>query len=147
MYATDGGHDPSQATHEKLKQIRTELGRHPAVTGVEGRPRDTLYTELRADIDPISLGADAPAGTLTVRWFVGNPSDPPRFTFHYVDESGFDCGWHHHEQDHVEGWGHYQRQAPDATEYTYEEFRFETREPSRVVWIVLEELRSVLHRK
>lgn len=144
MVRFDGGRDPAQATHEKLTQVRTELTRHPAVTNVEGLPHDTLYKKVRADIDPLAISADAPAGTVTVRWYVGEPNEPPRFTFHYADESGFDCGWHHHEQDHVDGWGHYQEQAPDESEYTYEPFEFESTEPSRVVWIVLDAVQSTL---
>jgi len=112
------------------------------VTTVEGFPHDTLHTELRADIEPSSIGVNAPRGTLTVRWFVSDPTVPVRFTFHYSDENGFDCGWHHHEQDHVAELGHYQQRTAEG--YTYEEFHFGSKEPSRVVWEVLEELQTVL---
>ena len=144
MYAFDGGHDPRQRAHEALSRIREELRRHPAIAHVDGLPHDTLHKELRAAVDPPSLGADAPSGTLTVRWFVGEPTDRPRFTFHYSDESGFDCGWHHHEQEHVDGWGHYQERDSDADAYQYTPFQFGSVEPSRVVWEVLEELQERL---
>ena len=140
MFSSDGGRDPRRAAHEALRQIREELGRHPAISNVEG---DTLHTEIRGDVDPVYFGADAPDGTLTVRWFVGEPGDPLRFTFHYADESGFDCGWHHHEQDHVDDWGHYQERASEGEPYTYEVFRFGSGEPARVVWEVLDELQGI----
>lgn len=140
MYAFDGGHDPRQAAHEALRQIRGELLRHPAITSVEGLPHDTLHKEVRADLEPSHIGTAVPSGTLTVRWFVADPTDRPRFTFHYSDESGFDCGWHHHEQDHVDGWGHYQKRESEKDDYTYEKFQFGSKEPSRVVWVVLDEL-------
>ena len=142
MYAVDGGHDPRHASHAALREIREQLRRHPMITTVEGLPHDTLHTELRADVEPSSIGVNAPRGTLTVRWFVSDPTEPVRFTFHYSDEHGFDCGWHHHEQDHVAELGHYQQRT--AEEYTYEEFHFGSKEPSRVVWEVLEELQTVL---
>ncbi|WIV68839.1 hypothetical protein [Natrialbaceae archaeon AArc-T1-2] len=144
MYAFDGGHEPRRVAHEALRQIRTELSRHPAITGVEGLPHDTLHKELRATVDPAFIGADTPKGTLTVRWIVGDPADPPRFIFHFSDESGFDCGWHHHEQDHVDGWGHFQEREHEQDEYTYRAFQFGSTEPSRVVWEVLDELQTVL---
>jgi len=142
MCAFDGGHDPRQASHEALRQIREQLRRHPLITSVEGLPHDTLHKELRADVDPSSIGVDAPRGTLTVRWFVSDPTDPVRFTFHYSDESSFDCGWHHHEQDHVSGLGHYQQRT--SGNYTYEEFQFGSKEPSRVVWEILDELQTIV---
>ncbi len=142
MDAFDGGHDPQQASHEALRQIREQLTRHPLITSVEGLPHDTLYKELRADVDPSIIGTETPSGTLTVRWFVGDPTDPTRFTFHYSDESGFDCGWHHHEQDHVDGLGHYQKR--EGGNYLYEAFQFGSKEPARVVWEVLEELQTIV---
>jgi len=144
MYAFDGGHNTPQASHEALRQIREQLTRHPLMTRVEGLPHDTLHKELRAEINPSAIGTATPSGTLTVRWFVSNPTDPVRFTFHYSDDSGFDCGWHHHEQDHVDGWGHYQQRQQDSEEYVYEEFQFGSKEPARVVWEILEELQTIV---
>lgn len=146
MYGFDGGHDPRQAAHEKLRQIREELNRHPAITAIEGEPNDTLHTKLRAEVEPAYVGAESPNGTLTVRWFVGESDDPPRFTFHYSDESGFDCGWHHHEQDHVDEWGHFQERDSPGKAYDYDGFQFGSHEPARITWAVLDELKTVLHR-
>ena len=144
MYVFDGGHNLRQASHEALRQIRTQLQRHPLITRVEGVPHDTLHKELRAIVDPSAIGTETRSGTLTVRWFVGETDDPVRFTFHYSDESGFDCGWHHHEQEHVDGLGHYQQRQRASEEYVYEGFQFGSTEPARVVWEVLEELQTVV---
>ena len=143
MYAFDGGHNPHQASHEALRQIREQLTRHPLIVCVEGLPQDTLHKELRAEVDPSAIGTATSSGTLTVRWYVVNPTDPVRFTFHYPDESSFDCGGDHHEQDHSDGWGHYQQQQ-DSKEYAYEELGFGNTEPARVVWRVLEELQAIV---
>lgn len=144
MFATDGGRDPRRASHAALQQIRRELRRHPAITSVDGHPHDALHTELRAAIDPTLVGADAPPGTLTVAWFVRPADHPPRFRFHYADDTGFDCGWHHHEQDHVDGLGQYQERARENDPYEYESFRFTSVEPARVTWEVLDEVTAML---
>ena len=130
----------SRVAHEALRQVREEFNRHPAITSVVGLPHDTLHTELRAEVEPLYIGANAPRGTLTVRWLVSEPGERPRFVFHYADESGFDCGWHRHEQDHVDGWAHYQERSSAGDAYSHEAFVFESVEPARVVWDVLEDL-------
>ena len=146
ILAFDGGHDPAQASHEALQAIRRQLRRHPVITSVEGLPHDALHTELRASVDPSSIGLDVLDGTVTVRWFTGDRKSRPRFTFHYSDQSGFDCGWHHHEQEHLDEWGHYQEQTSEDADYSYKRFDFGSTEPARVVWEVLEELQTVLER-
>jgi len=144
MAEFDDHRDPRQIAHEALTQIRTALTRHPAITTVEGLPHDTLYTTLEATVEPSYIGADRPPGTLTVRWFVDTTVEGPRFTFHYTDDSGFDCGWHNHEQDHVEGIGHYQERSHPEDAYTYSPHHFNSREPARLTWSVLSQLESVL---
>ena len=67
MYAFDGGHNTRQASHEALRQIREQLNRHPLIVRVEGSPHETLHKELRAEVDPTSIGTTTPRGTLTVR--------------------------------------------------------------------------------
>ena len=141
------GVDPGRASHRALRGIRDELARHPAIEDVRGRPLDDLFTELRATVDSLGVGVAAPTGTLTVRWYAGRDGERPRFVFHYAGETGFDCGWHHHEQAHVDGWGHYQERASEAAAYRYESYEFGSVEPSRVVWEVLEALAKVLEQR
>jgi len=96
MYAFDGGHNTRQASHEALRQIREQLTRHPLITRIEGLPHDTLHKELRAEVDPSAIETATPSGTLTVRWFVSNPTDPVQFT-----ESQRECpeAWPRNESD------------------------------------------------
>ncbi|MFC3959053.1 hypothetical protein [Halovivax cerinus] len=147
MAPTDDGRDPRRASHAALQGIRRELRRHPAITSVDGHPHDALYTQLRAAIDPLLVGSDAPPGTLTVAWFVRPAGAPPHFRFHYADDTGFDCGWHHHEQTHVDGLGHYQERASDGDSYAYEPFAFNSVEPARVTWEILDEVTAILSEK
>ena len=139
-------HAHAQAAHTALMQIREQLNRHPMITHIEGLPNDTLYSELRAAVEPVRVGVEAPSGTLTVRWFVPTADGAPRFVFHFADATGFDCGWHYHEQDHVTGLGHYQERITANEPYEYEPYSFESTEPARIVWIICDELVSLFNR-
>ena len=102
-----GGYNPGQASHAALLEIRRTLRRHPAVLDAYAEP-PAPFTRVRADLEPRVLGGTSDAGSLTVRWYAGETAEaPPEFVFHYSDESGFDCGWHHEPNPHVDGWGHY----------------------------------------
>ena len=135
-----------ELAHAALQAVRTVFHRHPAVTDNTGHPHNSLYTELRATVRPTYVGSSEADGTLTVRWFVSNDSCPPQFTFHYADKVGFEFGWHHHPQEHVDGWGHTQSRTSES-EYTYEKFEFDSLEPVRVAWTVCTELEQLLIEK
>jgi hypothetical protein len=101
---------------------------------------------VEADLDPRVLGVSAEEGTLTIRWYAGEtPEDPPEFAFHYSDSSGFDCGWHHEPNPHVEGLAHYQERPAANDDYTYERISFVSDQPVRVLWDVLERLQDRLN--
>lgn len=135
-----GRYDPGEQSHRALGEIRRSLERHPAVDHARGFPGNS-FTCVEAEPDPHVLGRVAGEASLTVRWFAGEtPGARPQFSFHYSDETGFDCGWHHEPNPHAEGWGHYQeRDAPDG-EYAYTEVSFSGRAPARILWDVLSRL-------
>jgi hypothetical protein len=135
-----GGYNPGQASHAALLEIRRTLRQHPAVLDAYADP-PAQFTQVRTDLDPRVLGGTSESGSLTVRWYEGQSAEePPEFVFHYSDESGFDCGWHHEPNPHVDGWGHYQeRESPDE-EYSYESVTFGSEIPVRVCWEVMERL-------
>lgn len=140
LVADGGGYDPGRASHAALLELRRSLERHPAVEEAVGDPPGG-FTQLRADLDPPVLGATAESGTLTVRWYAGDSPDArPEYSFHYRDESGFDCGWHHEPNPHVDGWGHYQERVSSDSDYTYEHVTLASDHPVRVLWEVLERL-------
>lgn len=139
-----GGYDPGQASHAALLEIRRTLRRHPAVLEASAEP-PTQFTRVRADLDPRVLGGSSESGSLTVRWYAGESTEAaPEFVFHYSDGSGFDCGWHHEPNPHVEGWGHYQARERSDDAYTYEPVTFESAVPVRVCWDVMERLAAKL---
>lgn len=140
----DGGYDPGRASHAALLEIRRTLRRHPAVVEAVADP-PASFIRVRAELHPRLLGGSSEAGTLTVRWYAGDsPETRPEFVFHYSDVSGFDCGWHHEPNPHVEGWGHYQEREREDGAYTYESVTFGSDIPVRVCWEVLERLAARL---
>lgn len=144
MFVSDGGYDPGAASHAVLRELRRTLERHPAVLRARGKP-PSQFTRIRAELDPRLLGAGADNGTLTVRWYDGERTEAdPEFSFHYTDSSGFDCGFHHEPNPHVEGKAHYQeRESPDD-EYVYENVSFASLTPVRVSWEVFDRLEERL---
>lgn len=145
MFAPDGGnYDPGEASQTVLLELRRTVERHPAVLQARGDPPGQ-FTRVQTDLDPHMLGASAEKGTLTIRWYAGEtPDDPPEFAFHYSDRSGFDCGWHHEPNPHVEGVAHYQERETADTEYTYKATSFESDQPVRILWDVLKRLQDRL---
>lgn len=126
--------------HRILRDLLRELDRHPVVSTARGHPPN-LFTEARADLAVERWGIPAEGATLRVTWF---PGERPQFTFHYHDETGFDCGWHCEPNPHVDGWTHYQeRDGPDEP-YSYEPVSFEADTPTTLVWEVLDRLRDRL---
>ncbi|MDJ1432778.1 hypothetical protein [Halostagnicola sp. A-GB9-2] len=61
----------------------------------------------------------------------------------YSDGTG-GFGWHHHPQEHVEGWGQFQERSDSETAYTYESYAFSSKNPTRVVWEAMSRLTSKL---
>lgn len=147
MFSTDGGvsYDPGEASHAVLLELRRTLEQYPPVASAQGEPSEQ-FTRVRAEINPSSFGLNADTGILEIRWYAGEtPDAPPEFAFHYSDSSGFDCGWHHEPNPHVEGWGHYQERETASDKYTYHPVEFESQQPVRVLWEILERLQAMLH--
>lgn len=110
MDGRDPSYDSAEASHRALRTIQQELERHPITTTVRGFPAGE-YTEVVANIAPARVNSTATNATVTVRWFAGEtPDSRPEFSLHYSDGAG-DFGWHHHPQDHVDGWGHFQERS------------------------------------
>lgn len=141
---TDGGYDAGAASHAVLLELRQAATRHPAVTSARGEPTG-VFTRVHADLDATALGASVATGALTIRWFAGKDRDAaPTFSFHYNDDTGFDCGWHHEPNPHVEGRAHFQERESTDDAYDYEPVSFGSLQPVRVLWEVLDRLADVL---
>jgi len=144
VFTGDGGYDAGEASHTVLLELRRTITRHPGVSGARGDPPD-LFTAVHGDVDPRVFGGASEKGSLSVRWFTGaSREDRPQFSFHYSEDTGFDCGWHHEPNPHVEGWAHYQGRESAAASYEYQPVEFASLQPVRVMWGVLERLEDVL---
>ena len=140
MIVFDGGYDPGAASHTVLLELRRTIERHPAVQSASGEPPGQ-FTRVEAIVDPALLGSDADEGTITIRWYAGETSDaPPEFAFHYSESSGFDCGWHHEPNPHVDGWSHYQERSKGHGDYTYESVTFGSLHPIPLLWELCDRL-------
>lgn len=139
MFAFDGGYDPGEASHTVLLELRRTAERHPAVEHARGEPPGQ-YTRV-VELDPSILGRAAAQGTLTIRWFAGETSDAlPEFAFHYSESSGFDCGWHHEPNRHVDRWAHYQERPTAREDYEYASVSFGSLQPVPLLWEVFDRL-------
>lgn len=146
MFLTDGGagYDPGKASHAILLELRRTLEQYPPVSSAHGEPAEQ-FTRVRANIDPRRLEGDVDAGILEIRWYAGETQDaPPEFAIHYSDSSGFDCGWHHEPNPHVDEWGHYQERDTADQGYSYRPIEFASKQPVRILWEVLERLQTML---
>lgn len=145
MLVCDGsGYDSGEVSHAVLLELRRSAERHPAVRQARGYP-SSVFTRVRADLDPRVLGGTSSEGTLTIRWFAGETREErPEFSFHYSDGSGFDNGWHFEPNPHVDGWAHFQQRESAADDYEYRQILFGSEQPVRVLWEVFDRLESVL---
>lgn len=107
------------------------------------RCRIPVGVELESE--PTVPGGSASEGAVTIRWFTGESTDDiPECSFHYTDETGFDCGWHHASNPHVEDRSPYQERQSAEAAYEYQSVSFESTQPVRVTWEILERLEAVL---
>jgi hypothetical protein len=152
---TDGRATSGQRRHRILREVRSELERHPAVRSVEGQPPNE-YRELRATLDPSWVGRTAERATLRVTW-VPNPapgpdaSDRPSdtwmrtpirayYTLHYSEPDALDCGFHCEPNPHVDGLLHYQKRTDANETYTHEPVSFDARSVTGLLWELMDAL-------
>ncbi|MDR5656680.1 hypothetical protein RH831_05740 [Halodesulfurarchaeum sp. HSR-GB] len=134
---------PIGGTRERaLTAMATNLRKIPGTTNVRFESSTTgVDEELVGELDPNIYGdgiLDVAAATVTLNWWPQPDSDAYWYRIHYHDSSGFDCGWHRHENDHVDGLDHYQeRDSPDE-DYVYYPFEPEYTNPIGLVWEIVD---------
>ncbi len=104
----DGGFDPIGLSGRRgriFEQLRVNLNHHPATETVVVRPtRDQKDRKLIAQFDTQILVdglVDADEARLEINWWTHPAGIDDQFKFHYVESTGYDCGWH--RQPHPEG--------------------------------------------
>lgn len=164
-FCSDGGDrkkprsNTGQDRHRALRELYSELGRHPAVLTVEGEPSGE-YRELRAVLNPAAFDRSSADASLRVTW-LSHPSPGPEasdrssdrwlrtsirayYTLHYSESSGFDCGFHCEPNPHVDGLLHYQERSDANEEYTYEPVSFDARSLAGLLWELMDALAARL---
>ena len=147
--------DSGRDRHRILRELRSELARHPAVQSVEGGPPDT-YRELRVTLDPSWFGRPAETASLRVTWIPNQSPGPDAsdretgawtrtpirayYTLHYSEPDGLDCGFHCEPNLHVDGLLHYQERDDTTEEYTYVPVSFDGRSVTGLLWEMMDAL-------
>ncbi|WP_135823944.1 hypothetical protein [Halorussus ruber] len=144
--AFDGGLPPGSVGGKRrriLDQLKRNLRHHPGTAAVRFEESGTgtdwrLVTDLALSV---LLNENPPVNDaeLYVNWWPHPDPTPDQFKIHYVESSGFDCGWHRQENDHVAGLDHYQERHPSDAEYTYEPADFDHENPVGILWETLDE--------
>ena len=154
-YRPDGGANSGSDRHRILRELGSELARHPAVRSVEGKPPEG-YRELRATLDPSWFGRAAGTASLRVTW-IPDPSPDPEasdrandtwirtpirayYTLHYSESDGFDCGFHCEPNPHVDGLLHYQVRGDENDTYAYERISFDAHSVTGLLWEMMDAL-------
>lgn len=131
-------------------QLKSGLQQFPAVEFAQYVvTRTGIDKEIRADFDcDIFLEGklNVDEAFLTVNWWT-HPDGPDEFKFHYHDESEYDCGWHRHENKHVDGLDHLQWRTSPDDDYQYEAMEFDYDQPPGVLWEVRDRLKEHLLNK
>lgn len=128
-------------------QLRSNLQQFPGVDLVKYvDTRTGIDRQLRADFDCsvfMSGELEINEAALYVNWWT-HSDGPDQFKFHYRDSSGYDCGWHRQENDHVEGIDHFQWRADPEEDYQYEAVEFDYDQAPGILWEVRERLEEHL---
>ena len=77
-----------------------------------------------------------PRTSVHVNWWP-QPDIDPYFQIHYHDHNGYDCGWHRHPNDHVDGDEHFQWRESRDDAYAYEEIEYDFDNPIGILWEVV----------
>lgn len=142
----DGGsEDPAvgSARRRIQQRVRQHLKGIPGITNVRFEESGTgIGYQIRCDVDTMVFAngvVNCDEAYLQVNWWPQVDDESSRFQIHYVESTGFDCGWHRQENDHVDGLDHYQERVGSDEGYAYEAVTFESENPVGLLWEVVDE--------
>jgi hypothetical protein len=95
-----------------------------------------MYLCAQVDLDRVVPPTGPAAPTLDVEWrFV---DDEPYYRIHDADSNtGFNCGWHRHDDHPNLGPIHFQYEHPVQNENDHEPAQFQKTVPTEVLWTAL----------
>ncbi|MFB6081200.1 MAG: hypothetical protein ABEJ67_00120 [Halanaeroarchaeum sp.] len=114
-----------------------ELQKVPGIENVHLERAQVEY-QICADADTAIYadGAiDAADASVQINWWPEHDDTAADwYQFHYYDSAGFDCGWHRHANDHVDGLAHYQERSSDDADYDYYPTDLDYDNPTGILW-------------
>lgn len=124
--------------NRSLSIVKENLKKVPCVDVVEWVPtRIGVDLQLRATID-CQIFADGRVTAddvyISVNWWPQPDDGLAHFKYHYVESSGYNCGWHRQPNDHVDGLDHFQESEGDEDGYRYEPISFDFDNPVGLTW-------------
>jgi len=125
-----------------FSRLRAEINHHPATMEVVLEPtRDKKDSRLVAEFDTDILVdglVDAEEAELVINWWTHPPGYEDQFKFHYIESTGYDCGWHRqpHPDESEIPFDHFQQRASRNDEYEYQGVDFQENTPAGLVWEV-----------
>lgn len=142
----DGGSQPINLSGRRsriMDQLRVNLRNHPATDYVAYEPtRDGLDSKIVVDFDTdiyVDGLIEAETAHLEVTWWTHPIGTKDQFKFHYIESTGYDCGWHrqpHPERDEIP-FDHFQQRADPQNEYQYQAVEFNDDHPVGLVWEIV----------
>ena len=97
------------------------------------------HQQVSGDVNTATFAGgviDAEEASVHVNWWP-QPDIDPYFQIHYHDHNGYDCGWHRHPNDHVDGDEHFQWRESRDDAYAYEEIEYDFDNPIGILWEVV----------
>jgi len=155
--STGRGDDPPNTYRGRQRRLiqsrlHQNLGRIPGIASVRYEETGSgIANQIRGDIDA-RIFADglirADEASVQVNWWPQSNGEQSWYQIHYTESSGFDCGWHRHANEHVEGVDHYQERESPEEEYRYRAVTVEAENPIGILWEVVDgRLQNLLRRR
>lgn len=142
---SDGGSNSIRLSGRRSRifdRMRINLNHHPAIETVVVRPtRDKKDRKLVADFNTHILVdglMDAEEARLEINWWTHPIGIDDQFKFHYIESSGYDCGWHRqpHPNEPEIPFDHFQQRASSEHDYQYQGVDFQEDTPIGLLWEV-----------
>lgn len=144
---SDGGSESDKLSGRRgrvFEQIRVNLNHIPAtemvaVTATRNNKDKKLVAEFDTDIFADGL-VDGEQARLEVNWWTHPVGYDDQFKFHYIEPTGYDCGWHRqpHPDESEIPFDHFQQRAAPDDDYQYQGVEFREDTPVGLVWEIID---------
>ena len=151
---SDGPSDNPRGRSQRLIQSRLyrNLGNIPGVASVRFEETESgIANQVHGDLNTMIFAdglISSEEAFVQVNWWPQPNGKVTWFEIYYVESDGFDCGWHRHANDHVDGLDHFQERESPEEEYQYREVSFNADNPVGLLWEVVDErLQNLVRRR